>query len=1433
MAPHELTSLLPLPNNSLPPVNHHCPTGAALPPVDPLVIADVDSHDDANKNALPMPAVVSPTKVANKPNRASTPCGRPPQNKDVEADGSSRKRKTRREGDEEADVPGETISPNDDEFDEDSPEHLCVKLFANTKLLAEAMKATDNDSENNGSAPDQMRKLLELRKQFDSALVTTVLRMVGKNGKYVAGGTIHNDNDIDAMEKLDSLADLQDLVFEDELPGRPKKKLSRRAQKSKPAKQPPPKKKQRIYKAKKTEKESLSVPPKSTEGPDATFALITNGMGHSEVTKNKMSFIESPCSQAYWTVALENYNFPAKFIGLVLSWTKKTSARHWQGDSISCCDFVSNFLEYASVPQMLSVMGWSWNEKGKWEDADNCGVAEYRKLRECFGASNHAGKMFQFRTLVVKLCKYMRDEKLDQRFVVKDAQAIISKTFKHFHTVHMEYMAVSETLLSLLPTSPDQNGNHMPDPMLWVKRLFSECKYEWQVHRGCHALFTLFQIGDGSIMKDDAEMKKLRRAILSYTTGKDPYYPGILMYCIRKAQKVQQSKVTLAYFAALVAKLHSVKNMISGRKPTKAEEETLYRSRAHHQYWMRKAYQHRRPACWPVKLTKGNITCRKLQEKVAEQLKEKEEANEEADASPAVQIRLDIPTIGEQRKKKTPAATSETALQPCQNGPVNDEQDASTTDPPAKAAASPSDPKEKEPSPASIEEMLVTEPVATEAIAKGYSAEAEREELKLGPDELNRIFGNGCRLATDDEVASNVRGPPHVYVQSDTETEGPKLLTMAMASQELYSFPDLGINPHGMQYIPIDERCAKICVDAKTSHVGKDFVVLRADNPRFDRLAECQLPIAGLAKFAVQYNQDLDMSEEAKARDHGGYRLEFGCAGQNFEKDARGRSIPSSYCNCDVFDDSIEEHKQIRQCLALILDAMQECMDDIDDHLETDRHFSCEARDKQFARVLRQMLGGRKFRNEWVTVQVKKLSRGDITKDHTDDSNCRWKGYDRTTSLCFVIVDADGQLWSVKIITNSRKTIGEYFEKASNSSHLVEHAKLYCDSVDESYVKYREEFEKKNHSVYPGLETPTWETPEKLMLSDASPYQQVELTDTPYCDLDNPENDDPDYLPHVPQHVMSLEAVKLRTAATTRDLWMSGAATWLYTWRVMLGKSRSEAAMLAWQACYNPSWHRFWGIMPLVKNGVDYEMECIMKFGNVTGGGDTRFSPRGVGSIDEMLDRNYIKGADRAIVKQEVVDKLLQLLDWVENNGDDCTVDQFRLCLVQIRNELSEILPGMEFAEFRLTLFVQLMGLSGYTKHGSGSGVLDKAYPVKDRGSFKMMVGRCKVPPENMGFAMRLLSDQLGLLTFREAVMENMCCEMNPDRNEVWDFLYRGSALFMLMNAGGGVMRPYIKMYGDTKWVPVSENVRLDRHALSNMGVTDEKFFAECGLPAN
>ena len=178
------------------------------------------------------------------------------------------------------------------------------------------------------------------------------------------------------------------------------------------------------------------------------------------------------------------------------------------------------------------------------------------------------------------------------------------------------------------------------------------------------------------------------------------------------------------------------------------------------------------------------------------------------------------------------------------------------------------------------------------------------------------------------------------------------------------------------------------------------------------------------------------------------------------------------------------------------------------------------------------------------------------------------------------------------------------------------------------------------------------------------------------------------------------------------------------------------------------------------------------------------------------------------------MDILLKLLDWVDKHGGCCTMKDFSTALGQFSEDLGAI-ARVELADFRLNLFVQLMVLSGCTT--GGCKILDKAFPAKDRGSYKTLteVGRVK-NPDDFEPVMQELSEALGLPRYRGQQMEGMCCENRPKRDNVNDYLFRNMTLFMSWVMSDGVtVVPVMKLYGETmEWLPVREQ--------------DSKWLTEC-----
>jgi hypothetical protein len=76
--------------------------------------------------------------------------------------------------------------------------------------------------------------------------------------------------------------------------------------------------------------------------------------------------------------------------------------------------------------------------------------------------------------------------------------------------------------------------------------------------------------------------------------------------------------------------------------------------------------------------------------------------------------------------------------------------------------------------------------------------------------------------------------------------------------------------------------------------------------------------------------------------------------------------------------------------------------------------------------VLQEYFYAKSCRVEWLTVQIKCLNKGDVTKEHKNKSNCTWVGYNVTGALSFIFRDVFGIFWSMKIFINWRKNIRQH-----------------------------------------------------------------------------------------------------------------------------------------------------------------------------------------------------------------------------------------------------------------------------------------------------------------------------------------------------------------------------------------------------------------------
>ena len=242
-----------------------------------------------------------------------------------------------------------------------------------------------------------------------------------------------------------------------------------------------------------------------------------------------------------------------------------------------------------------------------------------------------------------------------------------------------------------------------------------------------------------------------------------------------------------------------------------------------------------------------------------------------------------------------------------------------------------------------------------------------------------------------------------------------------------------------------------------------------------------------------------------------------------------------------------------------------------------------------------------------------------------------------------------------------------------------------------------------------------------------------------------------------------------------------------------MGKDQDELITLAWICSYQVSWYKFWAVMPRVGASWDVEAKFLEEFDSFLGGLHTRFSPPRFKSLYDLFGREPGPG------KKLVVELLKQTIDWVEEEGDNCTSSDFKEMLVG-RSEL--LRPhSVELGEFRLTIFVQICVLAGVARRGCG--VLTKSYPVKERGSYQQLVD-CEVKEEDHDVVLELLSSELGIHPHQGDKSECICCESRDGRRHILDALFRGMHLFDLMwDNHSARYKSCVKRYGSREWIPV------------------------------
>jgi hypothetical protein len=385
---------------------------------------------------------------------------------------------------------------------------------------------------------------------------------------------------------------------------------------------------------------------------------------------------------------------------------------------------------------------------------------------------------------------------------------------------------------------------------------------------------------------------------------------------------------------------------------------------------------------------------------------------------------------------------------------------------------------------------------------------------------------------------------------------------------------------------------------------NEDMVVLRSNHSTFQKcFANLEFDYAAVTRFVLE-NGWTNTMREGEGNQSNGLRIEVGCCGQVPTTLIDGTHEPTETFGFAIFkpgtgtDDKAEE---VKAALADILDACQDAQDQVHaKHLNVALAFNFQPRTNKYGRAVRTAIGATRTRQELFTVIVKCLSRGDCTKTHKDTKDCTWSGYENTTGFILNFCDGLGDIWSLRILTNSRAPIGKYFDKHLDLGRVKSNINLHLQTIDQFFLNY-------NLSCGKHTEC-NFRTFYKVPLDENSPWTWVDIGSG-----------------HRVERIVFPSMI-------VRDFALSGAATVLHDAKKRFG--RKHAIELAIIAGLLTGWQRLFYIYTnfIEKEEFDESPGCRLihmlaqKFGNVVGDtyvGKNRISPPGLNVEKVFVTDNY------------------------------------------------------------------------------------------------------------------------------------------------------------------------------------------------------------------
>jgi len=564
-----------------------------------------------------------------------------------------------------------------------------------------------------------------------------------------------------------------------------------------------------------------------------------------------------------------------------------------------------------------------------------------------------------------------------------------------------------------------------------------------------------------------------------------------------------------------------------------------------------------------------------------------------------------------------------------------------------------------------------------------------------------------------------------------------------------------------------------------------DVSFVRHGGELYDKhLKELRVSFPMLAKFVLQHGivdakRDGDRDVARRKR-----RINVGCCGQApGTVTVRGRTAPASTFGINVFD----KDPVIKKMMANIMDVMTDLEDEIMmDRLGKTRSFYHGPRLDQFGIPLRVGMGATRSRHELYTIQLKCLSWHERAFAHKDDGNCPWFGYTHTGALCGFFFDAKGDLWSLKVLSNSRAKAGSFTSHVFQMGPMIARAKRQTEALDFAYANLvLRQSENGGHAYPNGL---TCRTLHNLVLDDSIEWETIDMgpKDKP-CGW-------------VCEHFVF-------PAAPIRHIHLSAPANIVY----FLGERTSDVRKqveLGIAAGYHPGYHRFYNLGKKYRDELEecqhpffkYRELAKRHFGNVPYGdlssGLTRIVPTKMNSDTYFNDAYLDSDGNPTDVIDCVVTDVIGLLHWI---NDTVRTDDFNHC--NIEKEFKRVLRvwkdkgyDLDIGEFCLMLIIQTLCLAGVVVKGHKD-LYNLVYPVHNLGAAKQLghIGISDRPG-----MLHYLSAETGHEAFGTDGSEGKLCETAVNRVcRISDYVMKGMMLMSFSTEDGSHI---FKEYGSGLW---------------------------------